>query len=190
MTYDEAYNDLYFAVELLVGGQVVHSVRHYYNQGDSVNDGTTRTFTYNDPQHGAVVVEYTGSTEATAGGTVRHRDFSISAQVPFRCIYIVSLNQVLTMFDSGARTQYGGIILAYDIVADGRKSKKFLHSSSSYSEDITPMIVDLWNSCTVSDKSNFGGKLQMWLAWPTHQILRDETSGTIMRGSSYILRDD
>jgi len=179
MTYEEAYHDLYFGLELLVCGQSVHSVTHYYNQGDSVNDGTTRTFTYNDPQHGAVVVSYVGTTEHTAGGWVNHRDFSISAQEPFRCIYIASLNQVIAGQGSN-----------YDIVADGGKSKKFLHSSSSYSEDITPLLEDRWNSCTVSDKENFGGKLQMWLAWPTHLILRDETSGTIMRGSSYILRDD
>ena len=188
MTWDEVRDDprRAFDVKLFVGGQLVES-RHHHYETDNVNDGATRSFSYSDPLHGAVQVEYTGSRDTIED--VFHRDFTIRAAEPFSVIYVVALEYVLTAEEhtSEKPTYYD-----YDIVSDDSTRKKFLHSSASYSEDITPMLVGLWNDCGVSNKSNFFGGLQLWLRWPTHMILRDEVSGIIMRGarSNKILRDD
>lgn len=180
MTENEAFGQLYFGIRLYVADILRGSMNVMYNDGsgqalpDNINSGVPRTLSYTDTQGRAVSVEIKVATDDSTGVLGRICTLTLSGMCWTKVS--VGLNQVITSPTSNdyalvTTTELVGVINSR--LPGGVTVREF-----------TPELVAAWQACTIADRVNFGGIIEVRITWPTGLLIRNGAGTGLLRGDT------
>lgn len=179
MTYEETIAQLTVGVRLKIAGALVHSVDLNYTESDGSTSAQTDInrhpyiATVQSGGH-TISIRIDGSIETTQGN-VYARQYTVTADAPFWVAFTGQLGQV--PYREGT---YPNDV--HYIGSDLRESTPhFSHGDTTALYDITTELSQLWETCTIQGKYNFGGIITANIDWCTYKPLRNRNNGILLR---------
>ena len=190
MTRDEMRTDARYAYRVLLYFDGVYKTQSglpYYPESGSINTiGNKITITANDAQNrrvsfdvSAVDDDHDGEPDIDAQGFVYLRRISFTASAP--CI--ITLYNALDYVSTHTGADYD---TGWDFVAAPQSiSCGEFSAANSITYTVAPTAQQLWDACTIPNKSNFTGNMIVDVHFCTEKIMRSAKNGLILRGDTY-----